>query len=203
MRALTLPFPDHRVIAVLRLPSAALATLLLTLSAGLFSLVPGPSLSWQHVSAENIPKFAPSDRLLLKLDGIDGEVTDADHKNELALKSFTWTQTHPDDSSSAVSLKPFHFVMHTDRSMPLIVRKEALHEAIAKAVLTVRSSIGQDYMKWTLTNAHVTAFQITEAVGQVKAEVSFDLTFDRVDIEYRAQLYNGGLGTAVKGGWAQ
>ena len=98
-------------------------------------------------------------------------------------------------------MKEFHVVMHADKAAPVLMRKAAARETISKAVLSIRNSLGQDYMKWTVGNAFVTSFQIEEAAGQSKPLVTFDLTFNRIDVEYRAQLYNGGLSPAVKSGW--
>ena len=37
--------------------------------------------------------------------------------------------------------------------------------------------------------------------GQGKPIVSLDMAVNKIDVEYRPQLYSGGLGPAVKGGW--
>ncbi len=142
----------------------------------------------------------PGDRLFLKLEGIEGEVTETGHTGELALRSFSLALDRPSDSSKA-HLTSFHVVMGADKATPLLMRKTVTREQISKVVLVMRNALGQDYMKWTLTDTIVTAFKVNGNAGQIKPELSFDLESNKVDVEYRPQLYSGGLGPAVKGAW--
>lgn len=156
--------------------------------------------SWQHVSAQAAPKAAPSDRLYLKLDGVDGEATEIDHAGDLLLRSFTWSESRPVDAGKLVT-KDFRGVMTFDKSSPTLMRKAALRERIAKATLAIRTPLGQDYLRWTMTDILVTSVQVDGTAGQGKPVVTFELNAAKIDLEYRPLLFNGGLGPAVKTGW--
>lgn len=184
-----------------RFPLLMITTLVLGIAAGVFLASPTDSPSWIHVSAQAAGLPTPSDRILLKIDNVLGEVTDPDHTADLSIKTFSWGETRDTSLSQKAVLKPFRFTMNVDRAAPLLMKMAAARDPIAYAVLTVRNSLGQDYMKWTISNVFVTSFQIDETAGQGKPTVTFDLAFGKVDVEYRPQLQNGGLGAAVKGGW--
>lgn len=187
------------MLSVLRIRALLPAALLLMMTAGVLLIVPEET-PWQHVSAEAPPKTAPGDRFFLKLDGIEGEATETGHNGELALRSFSWSQTRT-DVSVKVQAKDFHAVMAFDTSSPALLRKNAVRERSAKAVLFVRNAIGQDYLKWTMSDVIVAMVQVEGTAGAGKPLVTFDLNVGKIDLEYRPQLYNGGLGPAVKAGW--
>lgn len=173
------------------------ALVLLLLLGGVLLITSGMPSSWTALTAQP----APGDRLYLKLDGITGEARDTDHSGELSIQSFTWTMTRSTDSSVKPQMKEFRVVMHADTATPVLLRKSAARERIAKAVVSVRNSWGQDYMLWTLSDAFITSFQVEEIAGQSKPQVTFDLLSTKIDTEYRTPLSNGALGPAVKAGW--
>ena len=186
------------MIAVLRFRRAAVVIIALGVTAGLFLVPMTPS--WEHVSAQTAPRTAPGDRFFLKIDGLAGEVTEADHVGELALRSFTWSASRT-DTSTKVQTKDFHSVMAFDAASPLLMRKTAIRERIAKAVLTVRNPLGQDYLKWTMSDVILTSVQMEGTAGQGKPLVTFDMNVAKIDVEYRPQFTNGGLGPSAKTGW--
>ena len=187
---------------MLRIRSLLPASVLLVTAAAVIFVAPvGSSSSWTAVSAQAAPKTALGDRLFLKLDGIDGEATETDHSGELAVQSFSWSESRTADTSVRPQVKDFHIVMRADKAAPILMKKSATRGIIGKAVLSVRNSLGQDYMKWTIGDAYVSSFQIEETTGQTKPQVTFDLAVSRIDVEYRPQLFTGGLGPAVKAGW--
>ena len=185
---------------MLRFRSIVPAALLLLFIAGMFAVAPAASPAWLRVSAQSAPKAAPGDRFFLKIDGIVGEVTEADHVGDLALRSFTWSAFRT-DTSAKVQTKDFHAVMAFDTASPLLMRKTAIRERIAKAVLTARNPLGQDYLKWTMTDVILTSVQLDGTAGQGKPLVTFDMNVAKIDVEYRPQFTNGGLGPAAKTGW--
>ena len=169
-------------------------------AAVLFMAPAGPA-AWTHADAQTLPKPSGGDRIFLKIDGVEGEATESDHVGDLNVRSFNWGESRAIDSSAKAQIKDFHVVTALDKASPLLMRKTAVRDRISKAVLTIRNSLGQDYTKWTLGDIVVTGLQIEGTAGQGKPEVSFDLNFSKIDAEYRAQLYNGGLSPAVKASW--
>lgn len=189
-----------RVTFVHRSLSSVFAALLVVITAAVLVMVPMAPSSWTSVSAQTVPRIVPGDRLFLKLEGIDGEVTETGHTGELALRTFSLALDRPSDSSKA-QMTSFHVTMGADKASPLLMRKTVTRELVPKVVLVMRNALGQDYMKWTLANAVVTSFKVNGTAGEIKPELSFDLQSSKIDVEYRPQLNSGGLGPAVKGAW--
>lgn len=181
--------------------SLTFAAILLAALMGVFLVTPSREQSWIRVSAQTAPKIPLGDRLFLKIDGVEGETTETGHGGDLMLRSFAWSESRMTDSSSRVQTKDFQITMALDKSSPVLMRKTAVRERIAKATLVARNPLGQDYLKWTLTDVILTSFQMDGAVGQGKPLVTFAMNAGKMDVEYRPQLYNGGLGPAVKAGW--
>lgn len=157
--------------------------------------------SWTPASAQTAPKTAPGDHFFLSVDGVAGEATETGHSGDLAVRSFAWGESRTTDSSSRVQTRDFQITMALDKSSPLLMRKAAVRERIAKATLVARNPLRQDYLRWTLTDVILTSFQVDGTAGQGKPVVTFAMNIGKMDVEYRPQLYNGGLGPAVKAGW--
>ena len=187
---------------MLRIRSLLPATLLLILTAGVLLIAPAGSSTWTSVSAQAAPKAAPGDRFYLKIDGVQGESTETDHVGDLMVRSFTWRESRTTDSSSKVQTKDFQVTMAFDTSSPHLAHKTAVRDRIAKAVLYARTPLGQDYLKWTMTEVILTSFQVDGTAGQGKPLVTFAMNVGKMDVEDRAQLNNRGLSPAVKDGWA-
>ena len=177
------------------------AALLLSVVAGVLLVAPQSPYGWTAASAQSIVRPAGSDRIYLGLDGVSGEATDGDHVGELVLQSFTWSESHATDTSSRVQFKDIHVIMGMDKAAPWLLQKAGSAQRIAKATLTLRNSLGQDYARFALGDITLTGFQIEATAGQARSKVSFDMNIGRIDMEYRPQLYSGGLGPATKGGW--
>lgn len=178
----------------------AIVALVLTI-AGTFLTGPVSPFAWTPVSAQTAPRPSVSDRIFLKIDGIEGESTENDHAGDLQVQSFSWGISRSTDTSAPATVKDMHIVMAMDKASPLLLRKAGIGERIAKATLNVRNSLGQDYTKWTMSDIVLTGFQAEGTIGHGKPMISFDMHVNKVDIEYRPQLYSGGLGPAVRGGW--
>jgi len=185
---------------VLRIRSLTSAAILLTLLMGVFLIAPSGPESWTSVSAQAAPRTAPGDRFYVNIDGVEGESTEAGHVGDLVVRSFTWSESRT-DVSSKVQTKDFQTVMAFDKSSPLLMRKTAVRDRLAKATLTARNPLGQDYLKWTLADVILTSFQVDGTAGQGKPLVTFTMNVGTMNVEYRPQLNNGGLGPAVKAGW--
>ncbi|MHB8647998.1 MAG: Hcp family type VI secretion system effector [Thermomicrobiales bacterium] len=104
----------------------------------------------------------------LKIDGIEGESTDAKHKGEIEIESFSWGATNNASAahgggggSGKVSVQDFHFVMHFNKASPKLFFGAASGEHFKKAVLTARKAGERqlDYLKWTLSDCLVSSYQ--------------------------------------------
>lgn len=131
---------------------------------------------------------------LLKVDGIEGESTDAKHTGEIDLESFSWgesqTGTHMGGGGGAgkVNMQDFRFVMKVSKASPKLMVACASGELIRTAILTCRRTVKnqqQEFMKLTFTDALVAAYQTS--AGKNEDEVPVDevsLNFAKIEFEY-------------------
>jgi type VI secretion system secreted protein Hcp len=147
----------------------------------------------------------------LKLDGIKGESTDARHKDEIVVDSWTWGVANaapPSGGGGGGAGKPsfsdLSFTHRVDRASPLLWKACAAGTTIREAVLSVARGTGSspDYLQIKLRDVRVTAVALADAAadGQVPTE-TVSLAFAKVDYEYRAQRPNGALDAAVRFGY--
>jgi len=147
----------------------------------------------------------------LKIDGIDGESTDAKHKGEIDVESWSWGETNSGDAAERgglgagkVSAQDFHFVMKINKASPKTMEACASGEHIKKAVLTCRKAgkDQQEYLKITMSELIVSSYQTggSGSNGIVPTDQS-SLNFSKIEFEYKEQKPDGTLGGAVKGGW--
>src|SRR5215472_15946713 len=92
----------------------------------------------------------------LKLDGIDGESSDAKHKNEIDVESWSWGQSQSGTSghgtggggAGKVNMQDFHFVMKVNQASPKLMLACASGQHIKSGTLTCRKAGGeqQEYL---------------------------------------------------------
>jgi len=145
----------------------------------------------------------------LKLDGIEGESTDAKHKGEIQIESFSFSEsqsgTGSGGGSGKVRMGDFHFVIQANKASPRLFLSCASGEPIKNAVLTCRKAGGsqQEYLKITMSDALVSAFQLNGSSHAAIIPVEqFSLSFAKIEYEYKPQQFNGLLGPPVKTGWS-
>jgi type VI secretion system secreted protein Hcp len=139
----------------------------------------------------------------IKFDGIKGESTDAKHKDEIDVESWSWGETRAGGAPSAggaragkVSMQDFHFVMRLNRASPSLMRACATGEHIKMATLTGRKAgkHQQDYLTFKFHDVLVSSFQTggSEHADIVPTDqVSFN--FAKIEVDYRVQKPDGSL----------
>ena len=104
----------------------------------------------------------------LKFDGIKGESTDAKHKDEIDVESWSWGETHVaggtgggGGASGKVAMQDFHFTMRLNTASIALMRACATGEHIKCATLTGRTSRKdqQDYLTFKFHDVLVSSFQ--------------------------------------------
>ena len=151
--------------------------------------------------------------MFLKIDGIPGESTDASHKDEIDLISYTLGESQPEApgatgsgglSTGRVAMQDFHFVMRVNKASPKLFLSCANGARIKNAILTVRRSGGNpvEFLKWTLTDVTVASYQTAAAVspGEIPTD-QVSLRFTKVETEYTPVKPDGSLGEPIKEGW--
>jgi type VI secretion system secreted protein Hcp len=149
--------------------------------------------------------------MFLKLDGIDGESTDAKHKGEIEIESFSWGASNPGSAahgggggSGKVSMQDFHFTTRVSRASPQLFLACASGEHIRSALFTVRKAGAEqaEFLKVTMSDLLISSWQQAGASGD--ADVPTDqvsINFSKISMEYRMQDAKGALGDAVSAGW--
>src|SRR5258705_5385585 len=105
----------------------------------------------------------------LKLDGIEGESTDAAHKGEIEVLSFSWgvNQTGSlvgggGSGAGKASFQDLHFNTIVSKASPRLFKACATGEHIKKASLSMRKAGGrqqQEFLKIELEEVLVSSYQ--------------------------------------------
>jgi len=130
----------------------------------------------------------------LKIDGIDGEATDSDHKNEIQILSYSWggnqqTTVAGTGGSGAgkVDLSHLSIVKYLDKASPKLFKALCAGTHIANATLTATKA-GSDkkpFLKITLGELFVTSLQMSASSEIPTESVSF--SYNTIKHEYSTQ----------------
>jgi type VI secretion system secreted protein Hcp len=147
----------------------------------------------------------------IEIDGVQGESTDAKHKDEIEVLSFSFgvsqaggTPAGGGAGAGKASVSDLQLVSRTQKSSPRLFVACASGEHIKQAVLSARKAGGkqQDFLVITLREVRVTSYQ---AGGSADADDGpldqVTLGYGKIEIEYRPAGPKGTLGPPVKGGW--
>jgi type VI secretion system secreted protein Hcp len=144
----------------------------------------------------------------IKFDGIKGESTDAKHKDEIDVESWSWGETHPGSAASGggggagkVAMQDFQFVMKLNRASPRLMRACATGQHIKMATLSARKAGKgqQEYLTFKFHDVLVSSFQTggsEDAAFVPTDQVSFN--FAKLEVEYKPEKADGSLGAAVQ-----
>jgi type VI secretion system secreted protein Hcp len=139
----------------------------------------------------------------LKIDGIDGESTDARHKGEIEIESWSWGVTQSTSGAGGSRAgkpctAPMSFSKPVDKATPLLMANAVSGMVIPRAILIGRKAGEgqQDYLKYELKNVMVTSYQTGGSSSSVPVD-QFSLNFASLTVEYKPQDPKGGLGSAV------
>ncbi len=144
----------------------------------------------------------------LKLDGIQGESTDAKHKNEIELVSFTWGASQSGTGAGRTGggagkaeIRPFAFTMKANKASPHLFLAVCNGQHIKEANLTVRRAgkTQLEYLKIKFSDVLVSSYD-QSAADDVPVEV-VALNFGKIELQYSQQQATGGAGSPVKVGW--
>jgi len=146
----------------------------------------------------------------LKIDGIEGESTDAKHKAEIDLESWGWGATQSGTmqyggggGAGKVAMQDFHFVMRHSKASPKLMLACASGEHIKKATLTCRKAgkDQQEFMKIEFSDLLVSSFQTGGSANGINPTDQVTLNFAKIEHEYKEQSADGSLKGPVKAGW--
>ena len=152
-----------------------------------------------------------SQDIFLKINGIEGESQDSDHKNEIEVLAFEW-KVHQESSmhsgsgggAGKATVEDLEFVHYVDRSSPNLMKYCMTGKHVPEAKLVVRKAGGSpfEYLKYTLSDVIVTGVQPQGANNdELRVRERVRLAFSKVKQEYAVQNAQGGSGGAVTAGY--
>ena len=151
--------------------------------------------------------------MFLKLTGIDGESTIADHEKEIEVLSFSSSvlqaaspqSTSGSATSSNASFSDLTLTKYMDSASPTLFKTACTGKPIDQAVLCVTRSDSDHhttYLKYTLQNVVLSNYQASGSDGGGLPIESLGLNFGTFQIEYSpTDRASGGTTGAVTAGW--
>ncbi len=148
----------------------------------------------------------------LQIDGIDGESTDAQHRNQIEILSFSWGQSNPGITNQAygagfggsgkANFQDISFTSSASKASPKLMLAAATGQHIKSAKLFVRKAgeRQQDFYKIELQDVLVSSYQASGQGGSIPTD-SFSLNFTKIQFEYSPQGADGTLDTPIKAGY--
>ena len=145
----------------------------------------------------------------LKIDGIEGESTDAKHVNWIDVDSWSWGENQPvqpptgsGGGAGKVHMRDFAFVTRVSKASPRLFLACASGTHIKEARLVGRKAgkDQQEFLTWTFSDILVSSYE----TGGTEASLPMDsvsLNFSKVSVAYKAQKADGSLDAAVTAGW--
>ena len=142
----------------------------------------------------------------LKIEGIAGESTDQQHKDEIDVLSWSWGATQAIASGGSgggtagkVSMQDFHFTTRVNKASPLLFETCASGKHIDTATLSVRKAGDRayDYIKITLSDVLVSGYLPAGAPDDAASE-EVSLNFAKIEFEYVPQNADGSLASSIK-----
>jgi type VI secretion system secreted protein Hcp len=104
----------------------------------------------------------------LKIEGIEGDSTDREHKGEIEILSWSWGETNTGTSNTGggggagkVSMQDFHFTMQISEASSELMKACATGKHFKEATLTARKAGArqQEFLKIKLTDVLVSSYQ--------------------------------------------
>jgi type VI secretion system secreted protein Hcp len=143
----------------------------------------------------------------IKFDGIKGESTDAKHKDDIDVESWSWGETHVvgpggggGGGGGKVSMQDFHFVMRLNTASIGLMKACATGQHIKGATLSARKAgkEQQEYLVLKFDDVLISSYQTGASEGGdivPTDQVSFN--FAKIDVEYRQQKADGSLDVGI------
>jgi type VI secretion system secreted protein Hcp len=144
--------------------------------------------------------------IFAKLGDIKGESTDAKHKDEIEVLSFSWGVTSAAHAGGAgggagkAAFQDLVLVHRIDKASPQLLQACATGKHLPDATITHRKAGKgqQEYLIVKMNDVVVTGVVHSGSAGQPDAtSETVSLTFAKVDFEYRPQKPDGSLDTGV------
>ena len=151
-----------------------------------------------------------AERWFLKIDGVDGESTDRDHKNEIEVSSWSWGVTQSGSSSGSgggagkTSFQDFHFLSPIGKASPALLLACASGSHLKSATLTGVRGGGRgknaEFLVLTMSDILISSFSPGDTEdGQPVQAVTF--SFSRIELTAIPASPSGRPQPPVTAGW--
>jgi type VI secretion system secreted protein Hcp len=136
----------------------------------------------------------------LKLDGIQGESADDNHKNEIQLMSWSWGATQTTtvagtggSGAGKASLSDVNVMAYFDAATPKFFKSLCKGDHIATGTMTAvkAGGNGKPYLQVDLAEIYVTSLQVSASSEIPTISVSF--SYNQMKVEYFKQDEKGNL----------
>jgi type VI secretion system secreted protein Hcp len=136
----------------------------------------------------------------LKLDGIQGESVDANHKNEIQILSWSWGGSQTSSVSGTggsgagkVDLADFSIMTNFDKATQKLFKSlcEGTHVKTGTMTAVKSGANGKPYLTVDFTELFVSSLQISASSEIPTISVSF--TYNTIKIDYSVQDEKGNL----------
>ena len=153
-----------------------------------------------------------AEQWFLKIDGIVGDSTVVNHKDEIDVLSWSWGATQTGGTTGAgggagagkASLQDFHFVSHISKASPKLFLSCATgthHKtALLSGVRVGGKGASSEFLKYKLSDVVISSDQQAGNQGDFPVE-QFSLNYSKIEITFTPQTATGAAGTAIKAGF--
>jgi type VI secretion system Hcp family effector len=151
--------------------------------------------------------------IFMKIDGIKGESTDANHKDEIEVMSFNHGVSQPRSATASTAggatagrcnHTDLTFMKELDSSSPILNAQCCVGKHIASVVMTLRRADGDKsvpYMVYKLTDVIISSVSVSGSSDAVPME-SVTLNYAKIEWEYTKQDRKGGASSGkTNGSW--
>jgi type VI secretion system secreted protein Hcp len=139
--------------------------------------------------------------IFLKVEGIEGESRDRDHKGEIEISSFSWGVTQTGSfggggggGAGKASFQDIHFTSSVSKASPTLAKSCATGQHIKKATLVVRKSGGDvggdEFYKVQMEDILVSSYQSGGASGDVLPTDQFSLNFAKIEYSVSGVVFD-------------
>jgi len=144
--------------------------------------------------------------IFAKIGDIKGESTDAKHKDEVEVLSWSWGVSQSGSitpgggaGSGKTSFNDFNFTHHIDKASPVLMQVCATGQHLKDATITVRKA-GKDQQEFLIIKMNdilITSVSPSSAGDTAATAESVTLQFAKVDLEYKPQRPDGSLDVGI------
>ncbi|MFT6180796.1 MAG: type VI secretion system secreted protein Hcp [Akkermansiaceae bacterium] len=168
-------------------------------------------LAWAGVAAIfATPIFTLSGavEMFLKLEGIEGESRDSQHKDEIDVLAWSWGVSQSGSFAGGfagrASFQDLSLTKYIDKASPSIMYRVFTGQQIPKAELfmTKAGAKGNEtFMTITMEPVLVSSYSTGGSGGEDRFTENLSLNYGKVTIEYRKQNETGVYEPGIKAGW--